>query len=157
MDGALTANSSSSLSLCHSHSSSVGSTVPVTISRLCDTHTHIIHLLVLDKDLKTVMWNIHKWTSYFQLACWNQHYERDRLTHIRAHVYTLYTQWTGAAGLQLPIFSATKNGWPLVTRSGNSLNWQKNSWLLVTAVFNLAPRMCSHWLQIKQRDRLNTH
>lgn len=36
---ALTAScSSSSLSLVHSHSSSVGSTVPVTISRLCNTH-----------------------------------------------------------------------------------------------------------------------
>lgn len=48
----LTDNSSSSPSLCHSHSSSVGSTAPDTTTRLWTTHTRLVYELVWSSFLE---------------------------------------------------------------------------------------------------------
>lgn len=74
---ALTAScSSSSLSLVHSHSSSVGSTVPVTISRLCNTH-----------KTGTGAWKKQHFSSIWKQICQTQTLFRKLTasTHVETH------------------------------------------------------------------------
>lgn len=142
---ALTAScSSSSLSLVHSHSSSVGSTVPVTISRLCNTHktgTGAWKKTTFFKYMETDMSE----TDTFQkvnckYSCWNPH-QRHTLTlfYSLKHTHT-YIQRDRCGGDYSCHHSVKAPIWALVTRSGNSHDWQWNSWLLVDAVFILAPK-----------------
>lgn len=142
------------LPLCHCATHTLHLWVPLFLSQ-CLVSVINTQLIILETNLGILVWNICTCTSiystrmkYFQLAAnWNQYHLRRADTDTHTHTY-IHSAETGAAGLQLSLFRATKNGWVLVTRSGNSLYWQKNSWLLVVAVFNLAPRRHPHWPQI---------